>query len=56
LFVHAHIILARLRALGGEHMQRDEEPNVDDAINEIALLLAAAYQRRATIRLVRFVN
>ena len=34
-------------------MQRGEEPKVDDAINEIAALLAAAYQRRARIRLVR---
>ena len=33
-------------------MQRGEEPKVDDAINEIAALLAAAYQRRASIRLV----
>ncbi len=32
-------------------MQRVEEPNVD-AINEIAVLLAAAYERRARIRLV----
>ena len=44
--------LARLRALGGEHMQRGEEPKVDDAIKEIAALLAAAYKRRARIRLV----
>jgi hypothetical protein len=29
-----------------------DEPKVDDAINEIAVLLAAAYQRRARIRLV----
>ena len=33
-------------------MQGDEEPKVDDVINEIAALLAAAYQRRARIRLV----
>ena len=52
LLVCAHITLARMRALGGEHMQRSEEPKVDDAINEIAALLAAAYQRRARIRLV----
>ena len=30
-----------------------EEPRVEDAINEIAVLLAAAYRRRARIRLVR---
>jgi hypothetical protein len=51
-FVHAHIILARLRALGGGHMVRGEEPKLDDAIKEIAALLAAAYMRRAKIRLV----
>jgi hypothetical protein len=34
-------------------MQRGEEPKVDDAINEIAALMAAAYRRRARIRLVR---
>ena len=34
-------------------MQRGEEPKVDDAIKEIAALLAAAYMRRARIRLVR---
>ena len=33
-------------------MQRGEEPNVDDTITEIAALLAAAYQRRARMRLV----
>jgi hypothetical protein len=33
-------------------MQGDEEPKVDDAINEIAASLAAAYMRRAKIRLV----
>ena len=33
-------------------MQRGEEPKVDDAIKEIAALLAAAYKRRARIRLV----
>jgi hypothetical protein len=32
-------------------MECGEEPTVDDAINEIAALLAAAYQRRARIRL-----
>lgn len=32
-------------------MQRGEEPKVDDAIKEIAALLAAAYKRRARIRL-----
>ena len=51
-FVCAHITLVRLRALGGEDMQRGEEPKVDDAIKEIAALLAAAYKRRARIRLV----
>ena len=49
-FVHAHIILARLRALGGEEMQHGEEPKVDDAIREIAALLVAAYKRRTRIR------
>jgi hypothetical protein len=34
-------------------MQRGEEPTVDDAIREIAALLAAAYQRRARIRLIQ---
>jgi len=33
-------------------MQRGEEPKVDDAIKEIAALLAAAYRRRARMRLV----
>jgi hypothetical protein len=33
-------------------MQDDEVPKVDDAIIEIAALLAAAYMRRARIRLV----
>lgn len=33
-------------------MQRGEEPKVDDALNEIAGLLAAAYRRRARMRLV----
>ena len=33
-------------------MQRGEEPKIDDAIKEIAALLAAAYNRRARIRLV----
>jgi hypothetical protein len=33
-------------------MQRGEEPKVDDAINEIAVLLATAYRRRVRIRLV----
>jgi hypothetical protein len=32
-------------------MQRGEESKVDDAIKEIATLLAAAYKRRARIRL-----
>ena len=34
-------------------MQGGEEPSVEDAINEIAALMAAAYRRRAGIRLVR---
>lgn len=34
-------------------MQRGEEPKVDDAIKEIAALMAAAYQRRARIQLIR---
>jgi len=34
-------------------MQHGEEPKVDDAIKEIGALLAAAYQRRARILLVR---
>jgi hypothetical protein len=34
-------------------MQFGDEPKVDDAIDEIAALLAAAYRRRARIRLVR---
>ena len=33
-------------------MQGGEEPKIDDAINQIAALLAAAYQRRSRIRLV----
>ena len=33
-------------------MQCDEEPKVDDAIKKIAELLAAAYGRRARIRLI----
>jgi hypothetical protein len=33
-------------------MQGGEEPKVNDAIKEIAVLLAAAYERRARIRLV----
>ena len=33
-------------------MECSEEPKVDDAIKEIAALLAAAYERRARIRLV----
>jgi hypothetical protein len=34
-------------------MQGGDEPKIDDAIAEIAALLAAAYRRRAKIRLVR---
>jgi len=33
-------------------VQSEEEPTVEDAIKEIAALLAAAYRRRARIRLV----
>jgi hypothetical protein len=33
-------------------MECGEEPKVDDAIKEIAALLAAAYMRRARIRLI----
>jgi hypothetical protein len=33
-------------------MQRGAEPKIDDAIKEIAALLATAYLRRARIRLV----
>jgi hypothetical protein len=33
-------------------MERGEKPEVDEAIKEIAALLAAAYRRRAKIRLV----
>ena len=33
-------------------MQYDEEPNVDDAIKEIAGLVVSAYRRRSRIRLV----
>jgi hypothetical protein len=33
-------------------MQSSEEPRVEDAIKEIAALLAAAHTRRARIRLV----
>jgi hypothetical protein len=33
-------------------MECGEEPKVDDAIKEIAALLATAYQRRAKVRLV----
>ena len=34
-------------------MQGGEEPRVEDAIKEIAALMAAAYRRRGKIRLVR---
>jgi hypothetical protein len=40
-------------ALGGKRMQVGEEPKVDDVINEISVLLAAAYRRLAKVRLVR---
>ena len=33
-------------------MRPSEEPKIDDSINEIAALLAAAYERRGRIRLV----
>jgi hypothetical protein len=36
-------------------MQSGDEPKVEDAIHEVAGLLAAAYRRRARIRLVRSV-
>ena len=34
-------------------MQTGEESKLDDAITEIAVLMAAAYRRRARIRLVQ---
>jgi hypothetical protein len=34
-------------------MQGGAEPKVEDAVHEIAALLASAYRRRARIRLVR---
>ena len=34
-------------------MQASDEPKVDDVLSEITTLLAAAYQRRARIRLIR---
>ena len=34
-------------------MQAGDEPRVDDVLSEITTLLAAAYQRRARIRLIR---
>lgn len=34
-------------------MHGADEPRVEDVINEIAALLAAAYRRRARIRLVQ---
>jgi len=34
-------------------MQASDEPKVDDVLNEITTLLAAAYQRRARLRLIR---
>ena len=40
------------RALKGGHMQSGEEFRVDEAISEIAALLATAYQRRASPRFV----
>jgi hypothetical protein len=50
--VRTHIFLARVRALGGDHVEYGEDLKVDDAIKEIAALLAAAYMRRARIRLI----
>lgn len=50
--VRTYIYLARLRAIGGEQMECGEEPKVDDAIKELAALLASAYLRRARIRLL----
>ena len=44
--------IVRLQPHGSEHMERDEERKVDDAIVEIAALLAAAYRRHGKIRLV----
>ena len=38
--IRAQITLVGLRALGCEHVQRGEEPKVDDASKEIAALLA----------------
>ena len=38
--------------LKGEHMRSVEEFKVDDAVSEIATLLAIAYQRRACPRFV----
>jgi hypothetical protein len=52
IYTHTHIILARQRALGGDDMQNGEEPKVDQVIKEIGALLATAYKRRASIRLV----
>ena len=34
-------------------MQAADEPRVDDVLSEITTLLAAAYQRRARLRLIR---
>jgi hypothetical protein len=34
-------------------MQAGDEPRVDDGLSEITTLLAAAYQRRSRIRLIR---
>jgi hypothetical protein len=52
-YVRTHSILARRRAIGDERMQNGEVSTVDEAVGEIAALLATAYQRYATLRLVR---
>jgi len=51
--VRTHSILARRRAIGDERMQNGEVSTVDEAVSEIAALLATAYQRYAKLRLVR---
>ena len=49
-FVRIHTCPAGPRARGGEDMQNRAEFEVDEAISEIAVLLADAYRRRASIR------
>ena len=52
-FVRAHLPFSdRLHAHGGEGMERGEELKVEDAIKVVAVLLAAAYRRRAKLRLI----